>query len=409
LIADDDAATLRILEVVLSRVGYRVIKATNGEEALRAFDSPETLPSIAVMDWNMPVLDGLEACVKIREKKLASHVYIILLTSQSRSEDVVVGLDSGADDFMSKPFEAKELCARIRVGERMVALEAAQKKLELEMGHMQKLEAVGRLAAGVAHEINTPMQFVNDSLTFVSEGMPELLSVFASLRSLRQAAESGEATVAAAQAAAALEAQLDLPYLLEQMPLALQRATDGVTRVTAIVRAMKDFARPDQSEKLAVDLNSAVMSTLTVASNEYKYVADVTTALGDIPHVVCHVGEINQVILNIIINAAHAIEDSVRGTDRKGAIHVSTRCEGDEVIIDIRDNAGGIPEPVRERVFDPFFTTKAIGKGSGQGLAISRAIVVEKHGGRLTFDTALGVGTTFHIGLPVAGGVAERA
>jgi signal transduction histidine kinase len=171
----------------------------------------------------------------------------------------------------------------------------------------------------------------------------------------------------------------------------------------AIVRSMKEFAHPDRKEMVQADLNQAIASTLVIASNEYKYVAEVATSFGDIPPVNCYAGEINQVVLNLIVNAAHAIGDVVKGTPAKGKITVSTRLRGDQVEIAIADSGKGIPTEVRSRIFDPFFTTKEVGKGTGQGLAIARTVVVDKHKGTLHFDTELGTGTTFYIRLPVAG------
>jgi len=166
---------------------------------------------------------------------------------------------------------------------------------------------------------------------------------------------------------------------------------------------MKEFAHPDSTEMSDIDLNRAIESTLVIASNEYKYVAEIETHLGEIPPVLCHAGEVNQAVLNIIVNAAHAIGDVVKDSGKLGKITVSTRHEGDSVIISIVDTGGGIPEHIRARIFDPFFTTKEVGKGTGQGLAIARSVLVDKHGGDLTMETAVGVGTTFHMRLPVAG------
>jgi signal transduction histidine kinase len=166
---------------------------------------------------------------------------------------------------------------------------------------------------------------------------------------------------------------------------------------------MKAFAHPDQREKAPVDLNQAILSTLTIARNEYKYVADVETELGDLPPVRCHAGDVNQAILNIVVNAAHAVADVVQGSGRKGRIVVCTVRDGDEVVVTIRDTGAGIPAAIRHRVFEPFFTTKEIGKGTGQGLAIARSVVVEKHGGELTFETEEGKGTTFFLRLPIDG------
>jgi signal transduction histidine kinase len=222
-------------------------------------------------------------------------------------------------------------------------------------------------------------------------------------RELRVAAEKGENVAAAARAAEQAEDDADLDYILENAPVALDRAREGLGRVAAIVRSMKEFAHPDRKEMAQVDINHAIASTLVIASNEYKYVADVETGFGEIPPVYCYAGEINQVVLNLVVNAAHAIGDVVKGTPDKGVIRVSTRVLEDQVEIAISDTGKGIPTEVRSRIFDPFFTTKEVGKGTGQGLAIARTVVVDKHGGTLHFDTELGKGTTFFIRLPIKG------
>ena len=279
-----------------------------------------------------------------------------------------------------------------------------RKRLEDELRQAQRLESVGRLAAGVAHEINTPIQFVGDSLQFVGEAMTDLGAVFEAHRALRVAAAAGAPTAELAARAAEAEADADLGYLIEHLPIALRRALDGLQRVAEIVRSLKAFSHPDASEMSTVDLNHAIRCTLAIASAEYKYVASLETDLGDLPPVRCHGGEINQVILNLVINAAHAIGDVVAGTDARGTIAIRTRCDGDDwVEIAVSDTGAGIPEAVRGRIFDPFFTTKTVGRGSGQGLAIARTVIHDKHGGTLRFDTELGKGTTFTVRLPVHG------
>jgi len=263
-------------------------------------------------------------------------------------------------------------------------------RIEIELRQAQKLESVGRLAAGVAHEINTPVQFVSDSLQFVRDGMTDLFGV----------------VVANITADAASET--DLPYLTEHLPKALDRALDGLDRVATIVRSMKAFAHPDSKEMAAADLNHAIESTLTMARNEYKYVADLETELGELPPVRCHVGELNQAVLNIVVNAAHAIGDVVAGTSTRGRIRVSTYREGDVVVIAIADTGGGIPDHIHNYIFDPFFTTKEVGRGTGQGLAIARSVIVDKHHGRLEFETSVGRGTTFFIRLAIDGAQPAR-
>jgi signal transduction histidine kinase len=229
-----------------------------------------------------------------------------------------------------------------------------------------------------------------------------LLGLIERFQTIRRGLGEGRPVEEAIAEAVVAEEQADLTYIRAQMPVAIDRCIDGLNRVTAIVRSLKEFAHPADREMAAIDLNHAIESTLTIATNEYKYVADLERDLGELPPVVCHVGEICQVVLNIVVNAAHAIGDVVRGSDRRGIIRVRTRSAGDTAVITISDTGGGIPEGVRARIFDPFFTTKGVGKGTGQGLAIALSTVKEKHGGELTFDTGA-QGTTFFIRLPIFG------
>jgi signal transduction histidine kinase/HAMP domain-containing protein len=277
------------------------------------------------------------------------------------------------------------------------------RRLGRELTAAQKLESVGRLAAGVAHEINTPVQYVSDNIQFIRASMAQVYSVVLAYRDLCKTIDSGGDVAAAAQRAARAEIDNELDYLMKDAPLALEGAIEGLGRIATIVRSMKEFAHPDQAEKSFADLNQAIQSTLVIAHNEYKYVAEVTTQLGELPLVQCYLGEINQVVLNLIINAAHAISDVVKDTGNLGRLSIRTHYDAGAVEISITDSGGGIPEPVRNRIFDPFFTTKEVGKGTGQGLAIARSIIVKKHGGTLRFETEAGKGTTFFIRLPVAG------
>ena len=261
-----------------------------------------------------------------------------------------------------------------------------RKAAEERMASSDRLESIGRLAAGVAHEINTPIQYLSDSVSFIKEGVGELLEYIDALRASMPRPPAADENV---------------EDLRKEMPPALTLVADGLSRIAEIVRSMKDFAHADQNEMAPVDLNRAITSTLVMARSEYKPVAEVETQFGQIPPVTCHAGQINQVVLNLVVNAAHAIADKVQRTGAVGKITVSTHVENAHVVVAIGDTGGGIPEEIRARIFDPFFTTKEVGRGTGQGLSIARNVVVKSHGGELDFTTELGKGTTFYIRLPI--------
>ena len=276
------------------------------------------------------------------------------------------------------------------------------RRLVREIAQGQKLESVGRIAAGVAHEINTSVQFISDSVRFVRYALKDVPRALADYRALAAGALSGQDVAAQARRASETDEAADVDYFLKNAPDALDRALEGIGRVGSIVRSMTEFAHPDSRTKADVDINRAIRSTLNMARNEYKAVAEVVTDFGEIPAVRCHAGDINQVVLNLLLNAAHAIGDAVNGTQAKGRITVSTRAIAEYVEIAIADTGDGIPEDVRARIFEPFVTTKEVGRGTGQGLALSRGIVVEKLKGSLHFETETGKGTTFFIRLPVS-------
>jgi PAS domain S-box-containing protein len=282
-------------------------------------------------------------------------------------------------------------------------------QMEIELRHGQKLQAVGELAAGIAHEINTPIQFVGDNIRFLSEAFTSLAILLELSEQMHEGCRTGRIDVQLLEELDAAKAKADLPFLRKELPLAFQQTVDGIGRVAAIVRALKKFSHFDVGrEQSAADLNDALESTILVARNELKYVADVETHFDQLPPVTCHLGDLNQVFLNLLVNAAHSIGDVVHNSGKKGQIVVETRLQGESVEVAIRDTGTGIPPEIQGRIFDPFFTTKEVGKGTGQGLALARAIVVDKHGGTLTFDTIAGKGTTFYVRIPVNGTSASQ-
>jgi signal transduction histidine kinase len=274
--------------------------------------------------------------------------------------------------------------------------------MEGQLHQAQKLESVGQLASGIAHEINTPTQYIGDNVRFLKDAFQDLKNLLENHEKLLQAAKNNSLSRETIQDVAAAVERVDTSYLLEEIPKAIDQTLEGVSRVAALVSAMKEFSHPDTKEKVMLDLNHAINSTITVARNEWKYVADLETEFDpSLPPVSCLPGEFNQVILNLIVNAAHAISDVVKnGGPEKGKITVQTRNYSEWAEIRIQDTGTGIPEKAQSRIFDPFFTTKEIGKGTGQGLSIARSVIVDKHGGSLHFETEEGKGTTFIIRIP---------
>jgi PAS domain S-box-containing protein len=282
-----------------------------------------------------------------------------------------------------------------------VRAEQEKDSMEVQLRHAQKLESIGQLAAGIAHEINTPTQYIGDNLHFLADVFADVRVLLEAQERILPAMEGHEELRAAAGEIRQARAEADVSYLMSEMPRALEQAMDGVSRVSTLVKAMKEFSHPGTKEKTPTDLNGAILSTITVARNEWKYVARMETDLDpDLPLVACLVSDFNQVMLNLIVNAAHAIADSSTG-GKLGTITVSTRVSGDQVEVRVKDTGTGIPFQVRDRIFDPFFTTKEVGKGTGQGLAIARSVVVDKHCGVLNFETEMGAGTTFIVRLPI--------
>ncbi|SDY41980.1 PAS domain S-box-containing protein [Micromonospora pattaloongensis] len=273
-----------------------------------------------------------------------------------------------------------------------------RQRREVETRHDQQLESLGRLSAGIAHEINTPIQFVGDNTRFLAEACQEMLDLLRVYRDCLNVANGEVDWDDRIARAAEAERAADIEYLTEEVPSAINQNLEGVERVASLVRAMKSFSYKDSRDRSYADVNEALTTTVTVARNEVKYVADVVLDLGELPEVLCHAGDLNQVFLNLLVNAADAMQDR----PERGEIRISTRVEGPMVVVSIADNGSGIPEHLQKRIFEPFFTTKEVGKGTGQGLALART-VVDKHGGGIQVHSTPGEGTEFVLRLPIDG------
>lgn len=278
--------------------------------------------------------------------------------------------------------------------------EEAMRKLE----RTQMLQSLGRLTAGIAHEINTPIQFIGDNLHFLSEGFDELLSLLEEYEKNRTDVCKSDLSDNLNERIVSVKAKADMDFFTNEVPKAIAQSIDGIKRVSSMISAMRDFSHIDERRFDRADLNKAVKSTVVILRNEVKYVADVKMDLDyDMPAVMCCIDEIQQVFLNLIINAAHSIGDCISEGAERGLITISSRVQDNYAVFTISDTGKGISPDIREKIFEPFFTTKSPGHGTGQGLSIVRSVVLERHRGKLDLESSEGVGTTFIIYIPIEG------
>jgi signal transduction histidine kinase len=386
-----DATSLAV--VYLNRAGHRMLSPAGDYDIADRRLSDLHLPA----EFERLQLKALPAA--IGEGIWRGESSLLTLEAKEIPVALLIQAHKGIEgnvEFFS--FVAHDLTSRRRA-------EAERQNVEIELRNAQKLESIGRLAAGIAHEINTPTQYIGDNTRFLHDAFRDLKVVIGQAEELLCAAEGNRVTPELLKKVRAGRDAADLDLLDAEIPKAIEQSLVGIERVTKIVRAMKEFSHPGSAEKAPLDINRAIETTLTVCRSEWKYVAEAATEFdGELPPVSCHASQFNQVILNLVVNAAHAIGDVVGdGAQGKGRIEISTRRAGEDVEIRVKDSGTGIPAPVQEHIFEPFFTTKGVGKGSGQGLALARSIVVEKHGGTIDFETEEGKGTTFIVRLPLHG------
>jgi signal transduction histidine kinase len=426
-------------DVVVATEAFHIDSAYQGQQALvlveraRAADRPYAM---AFVDMRMPPgWDGVETIEYLWKEDPRLQIVICTAYADCSWDEVSTRLELGDRLlFLKKPFDNVEVfqmvsaltakwCVtqqamlKMSTLERVVeertqefrlannALQAEikeRKLLESQLVQALKLESIGLLAAGIAHEINTPIQFVGDSVHFLRSAMTDIDGLRSHHRQALESLVANDLEGKILAGVSAAERAVDLEFLHAEIPGAFARTLEGVQRVAKIVRAMKEFSFPGVDEHSHADITNALENTLVVAGNEYKHVATADTQFGDLPLVNCNISELNQVFLNLIVNAAHAIEDSGKSVGT-GKISIRTSAADGVAEIAISDNGSGIPGAIAGKVFDPFFTTKEVGRGTGQGLSIAYNTVVTRHGGTLTFESEVGVGTTFYVRIPIEG------
>lgn len=398
LVVEDDMVSGTLLKKLLTKQGHEVTHVVDGEKALAVFK--ETPFRIVVTDWMMPNMDGPTLCRHIREQHTAQYVYIILLTAKDDKADAVAGLESGADDYIVKPFDKDELMARIRVGQRLTDLEDKYKQTSERLSHSEKMAAVGQLAAGVAHEINNPIGFINSNLKTLADYQQDLAKVVPTYQELTRIfndsiarSELDPKLPKLLKHAVALEDEHDIGFVLEDMVGIVDDCLGGAGRIKSIVHEMRYFAHPDQQQFDSVNIADLAAGATEKIEPLLNGNIDVRQNLSDLPDIQCNGEHIKQVLCNIIQNAIDAIEE-------KGVISISGEVNQDFVEVIVADNGTGIPEENQAKVFNPFFTTKPVGQGVGLGLTTAMNIV-KMHKGDIALTTVPDMATAISISLPV--------
>lgn len=402
LIVDDSRLMQSLLKDLLESRGYQVTQAHDAESALASYQK-EFFPLI-LLDWEMPKMSGLELARKIRKIQYQYPCVILMVTGRKQKNDLAQILDAGADDYIGKPIDESLIHVRLTIAERKVNSnkknhdnQLALEKTQVQLIQSEKMATLGQLAAGVAHEINNPIGFIKSNLCSLSEYIEIFLSQFKKYKNLLSFLHDPKQIKTLIAQIQDEEEKENLPFILNDISQLLEESIEGSERVSQIVSNLKSFSRIDESETKEFDLNEGIQSTLRLLHNEIKYKCKVETKLNPLPKILCASGQLNQVFMNLIVNA-------IQACDEKGEIYIQSSHLRDHVEIKVSDNGVGIPKHALPNIFDPFFTTKPVGEGTGLGLSLSYGIIQE-HNGEIKVKSQEGKGTEFTVRIPIVRGV----
>ncbi|MEH2108745.1 hybrid sensor histidine kinase/response regulator [Nostoc sp.] len=409
LIVDDNPANLQVLSSFLDQSSFEVWAARSGEKALQLLENDD-LPDLILLDVMMPGIDGFETCKQLKSNPRIQDIPVIFMTALSETADKIKGLQLGAVDYITKPFQHEEVLVRIEnhlklrnLTKTLIAKNAELQQTQTQLIQAEKVAALGQLTAGIAHEVNNPINFIAGNLNFVEQYVQEVVNLLHLYQ--KYLPNPPDEIQTAIQ-------KNDLNFLLDDLSKIIQSMQFGTDRVTEIVSYLNNFSRHREAGKKLANLHEGLESTLLILGHRFKRNAhhpaiQLVKDYGDLPLVECFPGEINQVFMNLICNAIDAIEETNKNKDidtiyqNPGVIKIKTEAIGEQVVLRFADNGSGIDKADQTKIFDAFYTTKPIGKGTGLGLSIAYQIVVNNHHGKLTYHSQPGEGIEFIIELPI--------
>ncbi|MEH2269169.1 MAG: hybrid sensor histidine kinase/response regulator [Nostoc sp.] len=409
LIVDDNPANLQVLSSFLDQSSFEVWAARSGEKALQLLENDD-LPDLILLDVMMPGIDGFETCKHLKSNSRVQDIPVIFMTALSETADKIKGLQLGAVDYITKPFQHEEVLVRIEnhlklrnLTKTLIAKNAELQQTQTQLIQAEKVAALGQLTAGIAHEVNNPINFIAGNLNFVEQYVQEVVNLLHLYQ--KYLPNPPDEIQTAIQ-------KNDLNFLLGDLSKIIQSMQVGTDRVTEIVSYLNNFSRHREAGKKLANLHEGLESTLLILGHRFKRNAhhpaiQLVKDYGDLPLIECFPGEINQVFMNLIGNAIDAIEETNKNKDidtiyqNPGVIKIKTEAIGEQVVLRVADNGSGIDKADQTKIFDAFYTTKPVGKGTGLGLSIAYQIVVNNHHGKLTYHSQPGEGIEFIIELPI--------